>query len=268
MTVTAGGDQGQGGNGNQDANQVTQQTQEDVATTGVAAIVGGGDPNAQAINPVTVGVGGLQNANPHQLLLWDGNWPGATGKLARDMTASAGTPASQKDIAEQAYTYLKDPTSHLGAIGTDTQPVAYLIHVAGTTTVRVLYGLSPVTDNPFMPEKPKFFRALMRDLDSETARYPGLIKLPANILEVNGVEVPKDDFFLAQLGDDTVDKHTPWLSKSVLFGTPLVSISRNISVLLLTYAHSVEAKAIQLWPFVEGSKRGRAKKRGVESTLK
>ena len=57
-------------------------------------------------------------------------------------------------------------------------------------------------------------------------------------------------------------------SKSVLFGTPLVSISRNISVLLLTYAHSVEAKAIQLWPFVEGSKRGRAKKRGVDSTLK
>ena len=211
MSVTAGGDQGQGGNDNQDANPVTQQTQEDVAATGVAAIVGGGDPNAQAINPVTVGVGGLQNANPHQLLLWDGNWPGATGKLARDMTASAGTPASQKDIAEQAYTYLKDPTSHLGAIGTDTQPVAYLIHVAGTTTVRVLYGLSPVTDNPFMPEKPKFFRALMRDLDSETARYPGLIKLPANILEVNGVEVPKDDFFLAQLGDDTVDKHTPWL---------------------------------------------------------
>lgn len=212
MSVTTDDTQGQG-NGNQNANQVTQQSQN-------AAGNRGGDNNGTgAANQNQQGAGAgngqavvtLLNADPHQLLLWNGNWPGATGKIATYMSDKAGTPASQKDIAEQVFNFLKDPNQYLGAIGTDTQPVAYLLHVAGTTNVRVLYGLSPVSASPFIPDKPKLFRALMRDLESETARYPAMIRLPANIVEVQGVEVPKEDHFLQQLGDDTIDKTTPWI---------------------------------------------------------
>ena len=72
-----------------------------------------------------------------------------------------------------------------------------------------------------MLKKPKLFRALMRDLASETARYPGMICLPANILEVQGVEVPKEDYFLQQLGDDMVDKTTPWIKTGTSNGAML-----------------------------------------------
>ena len=69
MSVTTGGDQGQG-NGNQNANQITQASQEVVVNTGGVTTGGGANLNAQANNQVTVGVaGGLQNANPHQLYL-------------------------------------------------------------------------------------------------------------------------------------------------------------------------------------------------------
>ena len=80
MSVTTGGDQGQG-NGNRNANQITQSSQEVVVNTGGVTTGGGANLNAQANNQVTVGgqaVARLQNANPHQLLLWNGNWPGAT----------------------------------------------------------------------------------------------------------------------------------------------------------------------------------------------
>ena len=140
---------------------------------------------------------GQQQANPHQLILWNGNWPGAKGKIADYISDKAGTPAAQKETAEKVFDFIKNPNSHLGTIATDTQPIAYLIHVAGTTNIRVLYGLSPIVANPFQPEKSKLFRALMRDLETEQDRAPSMMCLPATIVDVHAVEVPTDAFYFA-----------------------------------------------------------------------
>ena len=126
------------------------------------------------------------------------------------MSSKAGTPAAQKDTAEKVFDFLTDPTSHLGAIGTDTQPVAYLIHVAGTTNVRILYGLSPVIDNPFLSGKPEGFRALMRDIMTDMERIPGVMCLPASIVDTHSVELPTDEFFFAKVADASIDKAVPW----------------------------------------------------------
>ena len=60
---------------------------------------------------------------PHQLFLWDRNWPGSEGKIADYMSSKAGTPAAQKDTAEKVFNFLKNPNFHLATIATDTQPI-------------------------------------------------------------------------------------------------------------------------------------------------
>ena len=138
------------------------------AGTGTNTVGGGGTGTIlQVVAPgAQLPVLGLPQANPNQLILWNGNWPGAKGKIATYMAENAGTPAAQKETAEKVFDFIKNPNSHLGTIATDTQPIAYLIHVAGTTNIRVVYGLSPIVANPFQPEKPKLFRSLIRDLKS------------------------------------------------------------------------------------------------------
>ena len=65
----------------------------------------------------------------------------------------------------------------------------------------------------------------------------GLKTTDAKTYQKKGIKTKLDHFDTASIADIT-------------FRHPQVSLSRNISVLLLTYAHSVEAKVIQLWPFL------------------
>ena len=149
-------------------------------------------------------------ATLHQLILWDGNWPGATGKIADYLFTKAGTPAAQKETAEFVFDFLKAPALGFGALEADTKPVAYIIHVAGTTNIRVLYGLSPVVKNHLSPERPTLFRALMRDLTSDHDRFPGIMCLPASIMDAQTVQIPTDAFYFAKLADAAIDKTVPW----------------------------------------------------------
>ena len=41
-----------------------------------------------------------------------------------------------------------------------------------------------------MPSKPKAFRALVRDLEKDTATVPGMMRLPEDILKLEGVTMP------------------------------------------------------------------------------
>ena len=110
--------------------------------------------------------------------VWNGLWPGPEGRVAKYMTnQEAGSMQDQKDKTAQLYSFIVKPTAHLTVLGADTSPVAYLIHVADTSKLRVLYGLSPVVESSFMPSKPKAFRALMRDLEKDTdTTVPGMMR--------------------------------------------------------------------------------------------
>ena len=206
-----GGANGIGAGNQGQPNQNTQQTQVPTAAAGGTAGIGGNGTNPPVVQAgVQLQAQGQQPANPHQLILWNGNWPGAVGKIADYMSARAGTPAAQKEIAEKVFDFIKNPTSHLASIGVDTQSIAYLLHVPGTTNIRVLYGLSPIVENPFVPDKPKFFRALIRDLENEQDRFPGIMRLPASIVDLHPVEVPTDTFYFDKLADAAIDKSGPW----------------------------------------------------------
>ena len=197
-------------------NQITQHSQSSGGTAGIgganAGVVGTGTGLNLAVAPAPVqpNVQVQNQTTPSQLILWDGNWPGSDGKIADYMSSNAGTPAAQKETAEKVFDFLKDPTSHLGVIGADTQPIAYLLHVAGTTNVCILYGLSPVIDNPFLSMKPESFRALMRDIMTDVEKIPGVMCLPASIVDVHMVEVPTDDYFFDKVADASIDKSAPW----------------------------------------------------------
>ncbi len=58
-----------------------------------------------------------------------------------------------------------------------------------------------------------------------------MIKLPASILEVQGVAVPTEEYFLWQMGGDTVDKDTPWIrtgsANGAMQATDKASINTN-----------------------------------------
>ena len=77
-----------------------------------------------------------------------------------------------------------NPTAHLTVLVADTLPVAYLLHLAGTSKLHLLYGLSPVVESSFMPNKLNAFRVLMRDLDKDTDTVPGIMHLPEDILKM------------------------------------------------------------------------------------
>ena len=185
-----------------------------VGATGTGTITvggGGAGPVVQAAVPGTQpNVQGHPQPNPNQLILWNGAWPGAKGKIATYLVDNAGTPAAQKETAVKVFDFIKNPNSHLGTIAADTQPIAYLIHVTGTTNIRVVYGLSPIVENPFLPDKPKLFRTLIRDLVSEQDRAPNMMCLPATIVDLHNVEVPTDTFFFDRLADVTLDRAVPW----------------------------------------------------------
>uniref|UniRef100_A0A7S3QJJ1 Uncharacterized protein n=1 Tax=Chaetoceros debilis TaxID=122233 RepID=A0A7S3QJJ1_9STRA len=135
---------------------------------------------------------------------------GLMGRLRPAYLMRRGHQPHKKVTAEKVYGFLTNPNSHLVTIASDTQPIAYLTHVTGTTNVHVLYGFSPIIDNPFQLEKPKLIRALIRDLETDTDHAPGLMCLPASIVEVHAVEVPKDDFYFGKLTDAAIDKSVPW----------------------------------------------------------
>ena len=124
---------------------------------------------------------------------WSGVWPGASGKLAKNMTKNAGTLAEQKDKAEMIHDFIVNPTSPLSALDSDSSTVAYILHVAGTNQVRILYGLAPIIENALLPGKPKGYRALMREPENEMAKFPAIMNLPEDLLQIQGVETPTKD---------------------------------------------------------------------------
>ena len=99
--------------------------------------------------------------------VWNGQWASPVGKVAKYLIKEAGSFQDQKEKAQQLYNYLTLPGAHISIIGADTSPVAYLLHVAGTGKLRVLYGLSPPAENSLASINPKAFRALMRDMHKD-----------------------------------------------------------------------------------------------------
>lgn len=187
---------------------VTNENPEGTEPTGVGTGTGTGlnvltpdaDANGQGaprgdgnLNGATATVQATQralNANGEEFQIWNGVWPGPKGKIANYMTQHAGGNADQKDKAEIIHDFLVNPNSHLSVIDADTSPVAYLLHTAGTGRVRILYGISPVIESILIPGKPKKFRALMREPQNNSARYPGIMVLPEDLLKQESVEVP------------------------------------------------------------------------------
>ena len=65
--------------------------------------------------------------------VWNGLWPGPEGRVAKCMTKEAGSMQDQKDKTAQLHMYIVNPAAYLSALGANTSPVAYLLHVAGTS---------------------------------------------------------------------------------------------------------------------------------------
>ena len=139
--------------------------------------------------------------------VWNGLWAGPVGRVAKYMTKEAGTLQDQKEKTTQLHNYIVKQDAHMGVLGADTSPVAYLLHVLGTGKVRVLYGLSPVAESTFLP-KAKAFRAFMRDMHNDTDTAPDMMQLPEDILKTEGVTVPTLAHINEQLRDDSM--HTNW----------------------------------------------------------
>ena len=136
----------------------------------------------------------------------------------------------QKEKTAQLYSFIVKPNAHLTVLGADTSPVAYLLHVAGTNKVRVLYGLSPVVQSAFMPSKPKAFRALMRDLEKETDTVPGMMSLPEDILKLEEVTMPTLEHVIKVLDEDTLAKNWPYFKTGTANGAlqPDEKDARNV----------------------------------------
>ena len=130
--------------------------------------------------------------------------------MAKYTTKEAGSMQDQNDKTAQLHSYIVNPAAHLTVLGADTSPVAYLLHVAGTSKLRVLYGQSPVVESSFMPNKPKAFRALMRDLDKDTDTVPGMMCLPEDILKVEGVTIRALTHINKALSEDTMLDKWPY----------------------------------------------------------
>ena len=61
-----------------------------------------------------------------------------------------------------------------------------------------------------MPNKPKAFRALMRDLDKDTDTVPGMMHLPEDILKVEGVTIRALTHINKALSEDTMLDKWPY----------------------------------------------------------
>ena len=90
------GTNGEGAGNQGQPNQITQGTQQD--PEGGTPTVGG--DGTGTIQPVVAPgtqppARGQQRSNPIQLILWNGNWPGATGKIATYMADEAGWNSSR-----------------------------------------------------------------------------------------------------------------------------------------------------------------------------
>ena len=108
-------------------------------------------------------------ADGSEYKVWNGMWASPVGrKVAKYLMKDAGSFQDQKEKTQQLYNYLTLPGAHMSVIGADTSPVAYLLHVAGTGKLRVLYGLSPAAESSLASVNPKAFRALMRDMPEES----------------------------------------------------------------------------------------------------
>jgi hypothetical protein len=82
---------------------------------------------------------------------WTGEWPAATGKLAKYFTQH-GDITKDKQTAEDVFTFLQRPTANLADLNEFEDASFFLINVPNSTNVRVIYGIRSTTDTPLDPD--------------------------------------------------------------------------------------------------------------------
>ena len=125
---------------------------------------------------------------------WNGEWPTATGKLAKHFT-DHGDVAKDKQTAEDVYTFLRRPTANLADLNEFEDASFFIINVPNTNKVRVVYGIRSTTDTPLDPDSTRKLWFLTQDLPDEDARAPGVMELPTSVRDQIVLQVPSDTSF-------------------------------------------------------------------------
>ena len=122
---------------------------------------------------------------------WNGQWPAARGKVAKDLAKNAGTELEQKALTKEIYSFLKHENSQLSLLNARTDNIAYLVNIPGTKLLRVGYGLSPRVTNLLNPNAATTLRLMMGDVD-DSALTPDMISFPSSVKDCHKYRVPTD----------------------------------------------------------------------------
>ena len=125
---------------------------------------------------------------------WTGEWPAATGKLAKYFTQH-GDITKDKQTAEDVFTFLQRPTANLADLNEFEDASFFLINVPNSTNVRVIYGIRSTTDTPLDPDSTRKLCFLTQDLPDDTAKAPGVMELPTSVRDKITMSVPSDASF-------------------------------------------------------------------------
>ncbi len=121
---------------------------------------------------------------------WNGQWPAARGKVAKDLAKNAGTELEQKASTKEIYSFLKHENSQLSLLDARTDNIAYLVNIPGTKLLRVGYGLAPKVTNLLNPNAATTLRLMMGDVDDLLT--PNMISFPSNVRDCHKYRVPTD----------------------------------------------------------------------------
>ena len=131
-----------------------------------------------------------ENEDTADFTWWDGIWPAARGKIAKDLAKNAGTVSEQKDLTKEIYAFLANENTQPSLLNGRTDIVAYLINIPGTKLLRVGYGLSPKVTSLLNPDVPTTFRMMTGDLDDTDT--PEMISFPSSARDCYKYRVPTD----------------------------------------------------------------------------
>ncbi len=131
-----------------------------------------------------------ENGDTANYTWWDGQWPAAHGKIARDLAKNAGTALEQKELSKEIYAFLKHENSQLSLLNGRTDNVAYLVNIPGTKLLRVGYGLSPKVTNLLNPDAATTLRMMMGEVDESLT--PEMISFPSSVKDGHKYRIPTD----------------------------------------------------------------------------
>lgn len=168
---------------------------------------------------------GASDNTAYAPMAWNGVFPAASSIIASYL-ATANSVADQFQEATKLNTMIINQDNRLAeSLHSITSPLAMLIQVPGTCTLRVIFGLSKYVENPLAPANGLHgkFLALGEDV-TDPMDTPNPVHLPDDILTSQVVGVPSDAVFLAELTrratstTDVQHDQTQWFKSSTVTG--------------------------------------------------